>query len=469
MLRSMSGAVFAQPRVLGLAGATRRAGFCGALVAAVLLPRPRDNLFDWPAVTHVWSLVPFAVLIAVALFDRRSPWLPQLDLLALLSLLAVLAFAGAQRPWSLFLLIAPLVYLAVRLPASARVAAPRRSGLSAALPCSWLLGAIVVLCAVHIAWATAGARPTDVGIDSVQGALNVIGGRPLYGAGLGSDTYAPVTFEAYVPFAALASGANAAARLATLFFTLLTALALYALGRRERGTTVGVTLAFCWLALPLTVYEDALGWNDSLVAAALVGTLLAANRPASRGALAAVAAWTKLAPLALLPLLACRPRVQGRRDAALFAVAFVLTGGLVFIPALAHSTPATFISHTFGFQANRAPVNSIWASLEQYGARTGWLRDGTRVLHGLAVSITLTVALLLPRARLRDDVAALAAASAGVLVLVTLSLSYFAFSYLLWFAPLVLIAAVLGAAPAQDPSALAAPAPPAGAVGAVRH
>ena len=396
----------------------------------------------------MWSLVPFAALIGVALFDRRSAWRPQLDLLALLSLLAVLAFAGAQRPWSTFLLVPPLGYLAVALPASARRGAARRAGLSAALPCSWLLGAIVVLCAVHIAWASAGARPTDVGIDSVQGALNLIGGHPLYGAGLGSDTYGPVTFEAYVPFAALASGANAAARLATLFFTLLTALLLFALGRRARGTTVGVTLAFCWLALPLTVYEDALGWNDSLVAAALVGVLLAANRPASRGAMAAVAAWTKLAPLALVPLLASRPRAHGRREIAWFALAFVLGGVVVFVPALAHSTPATFISHTFGFQANRAPVNSIWASLAQYGAGTPWLADGARVLHGLVVAITLAFALLLPRARLRDDIAAIAAASAGVLILVTLSLSYFAFSYLLWFAPLVLVAVILGAAPA---------------------
>ena len=467
MLRSMSGAVSAQPRVMSsLAGATRRAGFVGALVAAVLLPRPRDNLFDWPAVTHVWSLVPFAVLIGFAFFDRRSAWQPQLSLLALLSLLAVLAFAGAQRPWSTFLLMPPLGYLAVALPASARRAAPRRSGLSAALPRSWLLGAIVVLCAVHIAWATAGARPTDVGIDSVQGALNVIHGHPLYGAGLGSDTYGPVTFEAYVPFAALASGANAAARLATLFFTLLTALLLFVVGRRARGTTVGVTLAFCWLALPLTVYEDALGWNDSLVAAALVGVLLAANRPAPRGAMAAVAAWTKLSPLALVPLLALRSRAPNRREVVWFALAFVLGSAVVFAPALAHSTPAAFISHTFGFQANRAPVNSIWASLAQYGARTPWLGDGGRVLHGLVVSITLAVALLLPLARLRDDIAAVAAASAGVLVLVTLSLSYFAFSYLLWFAPLVLVAVILGAAPDEAVGAVSRPAPPGRSVSA---
>ena len=63
------------------------------------------------------------------------------------------------------------------------------------------------------------------------------------------------------------------------------------------------------------------------------------------------------------------------------------------------------------------------------------------------------------RARLRDDVAAIAAASAGVLILVTLSLSYFAFSYLLWFSPLVLVAVILGAAPAEEAGALIGTAP----------
>ena len=432
----------------GLAGVARRAGFLAALAAAALLPRPRDDLFAFPAVTHPWSLLPSGVLIGLALFDARSPRLPQLDLMALLSLLAALAFAGAQRPWSTFLLVPPLLYLAARLPASARAAAPALPGLRPALPLRWLVGAIVVLFAVHVWWATAGARPTDVGIDSVRGALRLIHGHALYGVGLSSDTYGPVTFEAYAPFAALASTANDAARLATLFFTLLTAVLLFALGRRARGVTAGVTLAFCWLALPFALYEDALGWNDSLVAAATVGTLLVAHRPAARGVMAAVATWAKFAPLALVPLLAVR-RGTRRRDAALFLTSFILTGALVFVPVFERSTPATFVSHTFVFQANRASVNSIWAALLQYGARIGWLDVGSRVLHGLVVAVTGAFALLIPRARLRDDIAALAAASACVLILVTLSLGYFAFSYLLWFAPLVLIATIVGAVPAE--------------------
>jgi hypothetical protein len=451
MSKIMSGAVSAHPRALGaLAAVTRRAGFLCALAAVALLPRPRDDLFDFPAVLHVTTLLPACALLAAALLGGHSPRLPQLDLVALVSLLAALAFAGGERPWSVFLLAPPLIYLAARMLANARAARPKPGGLAPRLPRAWLLTGIVVLCGVHIAWATGGALATDVGTDSVRGALNLLHGHALYGATTGSDTYGPATFEAYVPFAALAANANGAARLATLFFTLLTALLLFVLGRRVRGATAGVTLAFCWLAFPFSLYEDALGWNDSLVAAALVGTLLAMGRPAGRGALAALAGWTKLAPLALVPLLALR---RGRRDAVIFATAFALTGALIFLPVFAHDTPVTFLSHTFGFQAAREPVNSIWASLQtSYGIEVAWLNTASRVLHGLVVAVAITTALLLPAARTRQDTTGVAAASAAVLILLALSLSYFSFSYILWFAPLVLVAVILGGPPASAPA-----------------
>jgi hypothetical protein len=223
-------------------------------------------------------------------------------------------------------------------------------------------------------------------------------------------------------------------------------------------------LAFCWLAFPFTLYEDALGWNDSLVAAALVATLLVLGRPARRGALAAVAAWTKLAPLALVPLLATRRARSPLRDLGAFCGAFALVSALLFVPALAHGTLADFVSRSFGFQASRAPADSLWAVLaDNYGANAAWLATASRVLHGLVAAIALATALLLPRARLRDDTAGVAAASAGVLLLAQLSLSYYSFSYILWFAPLALVALVIG-----RPAASAQSGPAGGARGAAR-
>ncbi|HEY1775860.1 MAG TPA: glycosyltransferase 87 family protein [Solirubrobacteraceae bacterium] len=435
-----------------VAVAARRAAFVAALLVAALLPMPRDEFFDFPALAHAWTLAPFGLLIALAIFSRRSPWRPQLDVIAVLALFIPLAYAGVNRPWSAFLLAPPLLYVGVRLPASARLSAPPAPGLRPVLPRTWLLAGIAVLCAIHVTWAFAGAVPTDVGIDSVQGALRLFHGHALYGASLGGggDTYGPTNYLAYVPFATLVSSANSAARLATVFFSLLTALLLFLVGRRMRDSTVGVTLAFCWLALPLSLYEDALGWNDSLVAATLVGTILVADHSKSRGAMAALAAWTKFAPLALVPLLALRLRAGWRRELSTFAAGFAIASSAVFVFALAQNTPGTFLSQTLGFQAGRAPVDSIWASFEHYGTQISWLNASAGVLHGLVLAVTIALALLLPRARLREDAAARAAASAGVLALVTLSLSYFAFSYLLWTAPLVLIAAIVGTTPAED-------------------
>ena len=159
------------------------------------------------------------------------------------------------------------------------------------LPRTWLLAGIAVLACVHLAWTIGSPVSSDIGEGGVHGALSIIHGRPLYGADraqiarLGSDphldTYGPVNYEAYVPFAGLLDGREAA-RWAAAFFDLLTAGLLFLLGRRTRGPTAGVLLAYSWLAFPLTLYVDELGANDALVAATLVAALLATGSPRRR-------------------------------------------------------------------------------------------------------------------------------------------------------------------------------------------
>jgi hypothetical protein len=263
------------------------------------------------------------------------------------------------------------------------------------------------------------------------------------------DTYGPLNYEAYLPFTALAS-AHTAARLTTLFFDLLTALLLFMLGRQVRGPSVGVLLAFCWLAFPFTLYEEALGFNDSIVAATVVGTVLVARSPMRRGVMAAAAAWTKLGPLALLPLLAGhRPASRTSGRAALeFAAAFILASALIFVPAISHSSLSTFLSRTFGFQSSRLPSGSIWAELQgSYSVGAPWLDTASRVLHGLLAALAGAFAISLFRAPRRQDAVGLAAAAAAVLIAIEACLGYYSFSYILWFAPLALIAVILGAEP----------------------
>lgn len=471
-MATRSPAVGVAPRI-ALASSARRLAFVVLLAAAPLLPHLSSNGFEYPAVSNVWVCVPFCALMLLPLSDL-SAWrrLFYLDLLVLLSFVVALGLERPGRVWPVVLIYPSLLYLAGRMIAIARARGddhgtpriPART-LRVLLPRSWLVIGIAVLAAVHVGWALQGTASTDVARGGVQGAQSILHGRALYGTGAShggldphTDTYGPLDYEAYAPFASVA-GARTAARLTTLLFDLLTALLLFALGRQVRGPTAGVLLAYCWLAFPFTLYEDALGFNDSIVAAALVGTLLAARSPARRGVMAAVAGWSKFSPLALVPLLATyRPYGQpGARREARFAIAFVLATAVIFLPALSHSSVEEFFTRTLGFQATRAPGGSVWAFLQgSYSAHAPAISTASRVLHGLLTALAGGLVFVLLRAPRRQDVVGLAAASAALLIALEVCLSYYSFSYILWFAPLVLVAVILGRSGLAAPDRLAA-------------
>ncbi len=449
----------------------RRGAFVVLLVAAPLLPHMSSGAFDYPGVSAGWVCLPLCALLVLPLLDLRAPsrWLG-LDVLMLLSLLIPFAI---QRPWSTWqtlLFYPPLAYLAARMIGVARSGPDARPGApavtsAAAIPRRWLVIGIAVLAAVHVSWAVDRGVFADFGAAGVNGALSIVHGRALYG-GPGPhavldphlDTYGPLNYELYVPLA-LTAPAALAARLTALFFDLLTAVLLFALGRQVRGARAGVLLAYAWLAFPLALYGDALAFNDSIVACALVGTVLVARSPARRGAMAAMAAWTKLIPLALLPLLiGYRPAGGGRdrRGPLLFVLAFAAATMLVFVPAVTHSSLSTFVSRTIGNQVGRPPEHSIWSVLQTvYAAQAAWIGVASRVLHGLLVASTGAFAVALLRGPRRQDAVGLAAASAALLIAIQAFLSYYSPTYILWFAPLVLVALILSAIPADAPGAAA--------------
>jgi hypothetical protein len=446
--------------------------FIVLLGACPLLPQLGNSFSDYPAVSHFWVLLPFCGLFLLPLVDvGHLRQMFHLDLLVLLSFAIALGSWERSRLWPLLFIYAPLVYLGVRMAMIARLGRrhptdPSALPLQLSLPRSWLIVGIVVLTGVHISWTLDARVNTDVGYGGVQGALNLLHGRPLYGAdralvaNLGYDphydTYGPINYEAYIPFASVA-GTTTAARLATLFFDLLTAGLLFALGRQIRGPTVGVTLAYAWLAFPFTLYADGLGTNDAIVAAALVGTLLVARSPARRGAMAAVAAWTKLSPLALLPVMASHDASGRTRRLPLlaFATAFVLASAVAFVPALSHSSANMFLTRTFGFQISREAGYSIWERLgdSAFVGTTAWIKTASGVVHGLIIALTGGFALALLWAPRRRDVIGLAAASAAVLIAMQFCAGYYSFTYILWFAPLVLLALVLNREERHAPGA----------------
>ena len=423
-------------------------------------------MWTYPGVANAWVLAPFCALFLLALIDFANPWrLVHLDLLVLLSFVLALAFWSESSFLPLLFIDGPLVYLGARLAMIAHLGREavgyRSRGLEQrpALSARWLLVGIAALALVHASWTLSARVNTDVGYASVRGAQRILDGRPLYGAdralnaNLGYDphldTYGPVVYEAYVPFAQ-AARSTLAARLATLFFDLLTAALLFVLGRKLREPRTGILLAYCWLAFPFTLYAGGLASNDAMVAAALVATLLVAQHPARRGAIAALAAWSKLSPLALVPLLAGHELSARGRSARLvaFAGAFALISAALFAPVLVHSPIDQILSRTFGFQLGREPAYSIWERLDGTAVvhTAAWVKTAARVAHGLlmAVTVALGVALLwLPR---RRDVVGLACVSAALLMAIELCDGYYTFTYILWFAPLVLVALLLSSA-----------------------
>ena len=104
---------------------------------------------------------------------------------------------------------------------------------------------------------------------------------------------------------------------------------LFLIGRRVRGPTLGIALAYAWAAYPFTLLraEHELQRRARGGARARGGRAAGAQRAPARGVFAALAGMTKFAPLALAPVLATHPPrgggvpLRARLAAALIACA----------------------------------------------------------------------------------------------------------------------------------------------------
>ncbi|MDX6698982.1 MAG: hypothetical protein QOE65_2379 [Solirubrobacteraceae bacterium] len=401
---------------------------------------------------YLW--IPLCVLFVLPFVDPRRPFrLLHADLLVLVGFSASLAFFNhGEIGWSVPLAYPPLVYLLVRMLAAAR---PRRAPpppVRLLVPAAWLAIALVFLLGFRWALNVANSNVIDVGYAGVIGADKLMDGTRLYGSfpsdNEHGDTYAPANYYAYVPFEQALPWSGRwddlpAAHAAAIFFDALTALLLFLLGRRVRGPTLGIALAYAWAAFPFSLYALASNSNDSLVAALVVLALLVAERPVARGAVTALAGLTKFAPLALAPVMATY------RRPVWFSVAFAVTAGVVMLPALLGAGPHVFWDRTLAFQGERGSPFSIW------GFR-GNLDTAQHVVQGAAVVLALAVAVV-PR---RRDVVTLAALSAAVLVAVQLGVTHWFYLYVVWFLPPVMLT-LLGRSLLDrgEPGASAAPGP----------
>jgi len=432
---------------------------------------------------YVW--LPMCVLFILPFLDFRRPFsLLHLDLLVLLSFSVSLAFFNHARIYaSVPLAYPPLLYLLARMlallrrrstprPTDRPRRSPRRSPppLRLLVPARWLALGVVFLLGFRVGLNVTDSNVIDVGYAGVIGAQRIVDGRPLYGSypadNEHGDTYGPVNYEVYVPFEQVFGWSGKwddlpAAHAAAIFFDLLATGLLFLLGRRMRGPTLGVALAYAWVSYPFTLFTLESNSNDALVAALVLAAVLAASyrsklAVSGRGGLAALAGLTKFAPLALAPLLATHglseldgPRASSRRirALALYLAGFLGMAALVSIPALGHDSLHAIYERTIAYQSNRGSPFSIWGLYGLHGLE--------RAVEVAAVALALGLAFV-PR---RPDLVGLTAACAAVVIAAQLGIEHWFYLYIPWFFPLVMLALLGRLSDPAEPAPVAASAP----------
>jgi len=401
-------------------------------------------------VNRWWIWLPLCALFLAPFVDPRRPLrLLHLDLLALLGFsVSLFFFNKAEIGWSVGLVYPVLAYVFLRMLLAGFKPADTRDRLLPIARRSWLVAGIVALIAFHTAYIATEGKVIDVGLAGVIGADRLTNGEDVYGPGFSEglppssdvrgDVYGPVDYLAYAPFEAVFPWSGhwdevTAARAAALGFELLTAVALFGLGRRIRpgpeGATLGTALAYAWVAYPFTMYTLGSSFNDSLVALLVVCCLLVLASPPLRGAASALAGLTKFGPLGLAPLFAAGHGERRPRALILFATGFVVIAALVTVPLLPDGGFRELYDRSLGYQASRGSPFSVWGQAPSLH----FLQTLSKVL-----AIALVVLLFfLPRRRSTVQMAALAAA---LLIAIQVTANHWFYPYTVWFTPLVLVA-----------------------------
>jgi hypothetical protein len=445
-----------------------------------------------------WVWIPLCLLFLLPFIDFRRPFrLLHLDLLVLVGFgLSHVFFNRGEIGVSVPLVYPVLLYLLVRVLLAAFRPRERPGRLVPHVPIAWLAVALVFLVAFRVGLNAVDSNVIDVGYAGVIGADRIVDGDELYGEGFSDDvergdTYGPVNYLLYVPFEQALRWSGAwddlpAAHGAAIAFDLLAIGGLLLLGRTLRpgreGMALGVGLAWAWAAYPYTAFVLNTNANDTLVALACIGALLAFARAghardvaadrgraaradgtargaegwAGRGdgrapervaardrrwaaagaAAVGLGAAAKFAPLALAPLFA-------RRAPVVFGAAVALTLAITVVPFIPDGGLRELYDRTIGYQAGRGSPFSVWGQMDSLD----WLQT---VVQVAAVGLALAVAIV-PR---RPDERQVAALGAAVLIALQLAVTHWFYLYVVWFVPFVLVA-MFGAY--REPAPAAAP------------
>jgi hypothetical protein len=394
-----------------------------------------------------WVVGTFSLLFLLPFVAIRRLWrLALLDGLAVLSLLVSYGlFNSVHLETAVWLVYPPLIYLAVRMAwiGFGRTRPRVASGpVSKPLVPTRALGiGLLTLVAARMTLAVISHDVSDVGVSSAVGAHRILDGLPIYYSGAQhADTYGPIAYLAYVPFALLFSAKSVwAAKSAAIAFDLVTIVGLIALGVRlrvgDQGRRLGLLLAWGWAACPFTLLALMMHTNDLLIAMLSVLALLVFASPAARGAMLGLAAAAKFSPAIMLPLFA-GPRERGRKAILLcvgaFALVVVVAIGLYLPPGGIRE----FYDHTIGYQLGRSDIFSPWA-----------LHTNLKPIATAIEVVVLALAAALAFVPRRRSLAQVSALAAMLTIAVQVPAIHWFYYYIVWFIPFLLVA-LLAAPPA---------------------
>jgi hypothetical protein len=406
-------------------------GYSGAIAQKVNAP-------------YIWLLLS-VLFIAPFVDPRRLFRAVHADLLVLLGLgVSLFYFNRGEITLSVPLTYPVLGYYLLRMLVAGFWPREREGPVVPVVPIRWLAWAAVALAVGRVALNIVDSHVIDIGVAGVIGADHVAHGQQLYngafspGIDLRGDVYGPFNYLAYLPFDLIwpwhgTWGSVPAAHAAAIVFDLLTAIGLFALGRRlrsgEQGHALGVAMAFAWLACPWTLYAMNANANDGLIAALSVGALLTLASPAGRAVFVALGAAAKFGPAALAPLFAAGTGERRLRSMLVFTGVFVVIAVVLFVPFIPSGGVHEVYDRTLGYQASRSSPFSVWG----LAPSLDFLRS---VVRATAILLAIAVAFY-PRSRSALQVAALAAA---VTIAIQLGATHWFYFYVVWFLPFVLVA-----------------------------
>jgi hypothetical protein len=434
----------------------------------------------------------FCTVFLLGLADlRRLRSVRNLDLAVLVSLSVSLWFFNDGRIFTSVPLVYPvLLYLLGRMLWIGVRARPSRA--SRPLWPVWLLvAATIFLGGFRIGLDLGDAAVIDVGYSGVIGAHRIANGQAPYGhfpqatgrpcgpedrngravlriqtngrcekQNEHGDTYGPVAYEAYLPGYAFFGwkGDNDplhAAHFTAIAFDLACILGLVLVGLRYGDRRLAATLAFAWAAFPFTQYAASTSSNDAIQPALLIFGFWLASSPWGRGSLAALASWTKFAPLVIAPLWATYPE-RRLRPTVFFVAAFAAATLAAFWVLLLEPDPLAAVrtvwDRAIGHQLGRESPFSLW-DWRQYHAGLPDLHLVQRALQVLLLAGAVALAFV-PR---RKSPLQLAALTAALLIGFEIVLTHWFYLYAAWFFPFVAFAVLApetneGGSQAEPPS-----------------